>query len=131
MDIPEGWQLVPKEPTLAMGAAYKLALKEYIERAPEVYRSKRKRRGMRVPEYIKIPNQVAGYAEGIAASEWRGRERGMNIQYIERLSLHEQFRLVEIAHETSNSEIRGAALAVLRHYLNPLVVLAEQETEAA
>lgn len=54
MDIPEGWQLVPKEPTLAMGAAYKLALKEYIERAPDAYRSKRKRRGMRVPEYVKI-----------------------------------------------------------------------------
>lgn len=53
-DIPEGWKLVPIEPTIAMSAAYKIALKEYIERSPGQYRSKRKRGGTRVPEYIKI-----------------------------------------------------------------------------
>jgi hypothetical protein len=53
--VPDGWKLVPIEPTLAMGAAYKLALKEYIERhGPDLYRSKRKRGGRRVPEDIKI-----------------------------------------------------------------------------
>ena len=54
IDRVDHWQLVPMEPTVAMAAAYKLAMKEYIERAPDVYRSKRKRRGMRVPEYVKI-----------------------------------------------------------------------------
>lgn len=48
----------------------------------------------------------------------------MNIQYVENLSLHEQFRLVEIAHETSHYEIRQAALEVLQKYLNPLVMVA-------
>lgn len=47
----------------------------------------------------------------------------MNIQYVEKLSLHEQFRLVEIAHETSDHEIRKAALLVLQKYLNPLVMV--------
>lgn len=46
----------------------------------------------------------------------------MNIQYVEKLSLREQFRLVEIAHETGSSEIRTAALKVLEQYLNPLVI---------
>jgi hypothetical protein len=50
------------------------------------------------------------------------RMRSMNIQYVEKLSLHEQFRLVEIAHETSDSEIRKAALSVLQKYLNPFVM---------
>ena len=43
----------------------------------------------------------------------------MNIEYIERLTLHEQFRLVEIAHESSDLEIKKAALAILEQYLNP------------
>jgi hypothetical protein len=42
-------------------------------------------------------------------------------EYVETLSLHEQFRLVEIAHETLDSDIRKAALKVLGKYLNPLV----------
>lgn len=41
------------------------------------------------------------------------------LKFVERLSLHEQFRLVEIAHETGNFEIRTAALKVLQQYLNP------------
>ena len=45
----------------------------------------------------------------------------MDIQYVEKLSLHEQFRLVEIAHETSDFEVKRAAMAVLGKYLNPLV----------
>lgn len=48
------WQMVPTKPTAAMCAAYKLALKEYIERSPDKYQSKRNRRGMRVPEAVKI-----------------------------------------------------------------------------
>ena len=46
----------------------------------------------------------------------------MNIEYVEQLSLHEQFRLVEIAHESSDLEINKAAMAVLRKYLNPIVM---------
>lgn len=46
----------------------------------------------------------------------------MNIQLVERLSLHDQFRLVEIAHETSDFDVKKSALAVLQKYLNPLVV---------
>lgn len=39
---PDGWQLVPKEPTVAMLAAYKGALKEMIEALPkEMRRCKR------------------------------------------------------------------------------------------
>jgi hypothetical protein len=48
----------------------------------------------------------------------------MHIEYVERLSLREQFRLVEIAHESSDRDIKKAALAVLGKYLNPLVRLA-------
>ena len=47
----------------------------------------------------------------------------MNIEYVETLSLREQFRLVEITHKTSDQEIKMAALKVLAKYLNPLVVL--------
>lgn len=45
----------------------------------------------------------------------------MTFEYVEKLSLHEQFRLVEIAHETNSYEIREAAMKVLHKYLNPLV----------
>jgi hypothetical protein len=44
----------------------------------------------------------------------------MSIEYVERLSLREQFRLIEIAHESNDSEIRRAALAVLGKCVNPL-----------
>lgn len=47
------WQCVPTEPTLAMRAAYKLALKEYILSLPPEMRKSR-RRGVRVCEEIKI-----------------------------------------------------------------------------
>lgn len=50
----------------------------------------------------------------------------MNLQYVEKLSLHEQFRLVEIAHETSDHDIKKAALTVLQKYLNPLVTFTDE-----
>jgi hypothetical protein len=45
-----------------------------------------------------------------------GRELGSAIQYIEKLSLHERFRLIEIAHETSNADIRKFALLLLEQW---------------
>jgi len=45
----------------------------------------------------------------------------MTIEYVEKLNLHEQFRLVEIAFETTDPAIRNAALTVLHLYLNPLM----------
>ena len=56
------------------------------------------------------------------------REPNTNIQFVEKLSLHEQFKLVEIAHETKDSEIRKAALAVLQKYLNPLVTMVPEDS---
>jgi hypothetical protein len=50
----------------------------------------------------------------------------MNMQFVEQLSLHEQFRLVEIAHETSDRDIKKAALTVLQKYLNPLVTFTDE-----
>jgi hypothetical protein len=50
-------------------------------------------------------------------------------EVVERLSLHEQFRLVEIAHETSSTEIRTAALTVLQHYLHPPIMVVHSELE--
>lgn len=52
---------------------------------------------------------------------WEDASPGQ-IEYVEKLSLHEQFRLVEIAHKTSSTEIKSVALQVLRKYLNPLVM---------
>jgi hypothetical protein len=46
-----------------------------------------------------------------------------HLEYVERLSLHEQFRLVEIAHETRDLEIKQAAMRVLHKCLNPLVTV--------
>lgn len=43
----------------------------------------------------------------------------MNLQLVETLSLHEQMRLIEIAHETSSHEVREFALGILRSYLSP------------
>lgn len=54
----------------------------------------------------------------------------MNIEFVERLNLHEQFRLIEIAHETNDSEIRREALRMLQGYLNPPVQL-EPDKDAA
>lgn len=51
------------------------------------------------------------------------------IEFVESLGLREQFRLVEIAHETKEPEIRVAALSVLRSYLNPMVRLVNTEIE--
>jgi hypothetical protein len=36
------------------------------------------------------------------------------------LTLHEKFRLLEIAHETNNFEIRSAALRLFDYNLNPV-----------
>lgn len=55
-----------------------------------------------------------------------------HFEIVEKLSLREQFRLVEIAHETKDDGIRKAALVVLQKYLNPLVRMAsngEQKVE--
>lgn len=46
-----------------------------------------------------------------------------HIEFVEKLSLREQFRLVEIAHETKDCDIKKAALTVLQKYLNPLVMM--------
>jgi hypothetical protein len=51
------------------------------------------------------------------------------IEIVEKLSLHEQFRLVEIAHETTNSDIRTAALRVLAKYLNPMVRMVDNDKQ--
>lgn len=45
-----------------------------------------------------------------------------HIEYIETLSLKEQFRLVEIAHETTNADIRALAIQVLQRYLNSVLI---------
>jgi hypothetical protein len=45
------------------------------------------------------------------------------IEIEETLSLHEQFKLIEIAYETCDGEIRRAALKVLGKYLNPTMVV--------
>jgi hypothetical protein len=42
------------------------------------------------------------------------------LEVVEKLSLQQQFRLLEIAHETSDSAIRKYALTVLETYLTPL-----------
>jgi hypothetical protein len=42
------------------------------------------------------------------------------LEVVEKLSLQQQFRLVEIAHETGDSAIRKYALTVLETYLTPL-----------
>ena len=44
------------------------------------------------------------------------------IQVVEKLSLQQQYRLIEIAHETTDHEIKKAALETLRQYLNPLMM---------
>lgn len=49
------------------------------------------------------------------------------LEFVESLSLHEQFRLVEIAHETSDHDIKKAALTVLQKYLNPLIRMVADE----
>lgn len=45
MDVPKGWKLVPIEPTLAMECAYRMALKEYIDRLPEEQRKMARKAG--------------------------------------------------------------------------------------
>ncbi len=47
-----------------------------------------------------------------------------HLEYVDTLSLREQFRLVEIAHESSDRAIREAALAILHKYLHPLMMTA-------
>jgi hypothetical protein len=41
------------------------------------------------------------------------------------LTPHELFRLVEIAHDTKDYEIRKAALRLLDRHLNPLLIVRE------
>lgn len=51
-----------------------------------------------------------------------------HFEIVEKLSLREQFRLVEIAHETNDSDIKKAALSVLKKYLNPLIMMVDAQT---
>jgi hypothetical protein len=51
-----------------------------------------------------------------------------HIEYIETLSLKEQFRLVEIAHETTNTDIRRHAIQLLQRYLNSVLITMAQCT---
>lgn len=54
-----------------------------------------------------------------------------NIQFVEKpLSIHDKFRLVVIAHETSQHAIRDAALKVLRDAMNPLVFMEASQPDA-
>ncbi len=51
----------------------------------------------------------------------------IHYEVVDRLTLHEQFRLVEIAHETSNFQIREAALNTLnQQYLKAVQVNLEE-----
>lgn len=54
--IPEGWKVVPIEPTLAMCTAYEQAMKNYIGSLPPGIRHKRRMfpGGYLVPEAIKL-----------------------------------------------------------------------------
>lgn len=49
----------------------------------------------------------------------------MNLQYVEKLSLREQFQLIKIAHETSDRELKHLAISTLQRYLNPPVFISE------
>jgi len=51
----------------------------------------------------------------------------MHIEVVEKLSLREQFRLIEIAHETKDYQLRVAAMTVLTRYLNPMCIMMAQE----
>lgn len=56
MTIPDGWKLVPLEPTLAMAAAYETAMKEFIGRLPKDVRHRHRHypKGYLVPEHVKL-----------------------------------------------------------------------------
>lgn len=56
MDIPDGWKLVPIEPTLAMCTAYERAMKEFVNKLPVTVRRRYKYypHGFRVPEAVKV-----------------------------------------------------------------------------
>lgn len=47
----------------------------------------------------------------------------MHIETVDRLTLREQLRLLEIAHETRDAEVKAAALAMLKNYLFPIVAV--------
>lgn len=72
-DVPEGWKLVPIEPTLAMCVAYEQAMKEFIKRLPQDVRSRHKMypKGYIVPEAIKL--KVRWEAMVKAAPHFYGR----------------------------------------------------------
>jgi hypothetical protein len=54
--VPDGWKLVPVEPTLAMCTAYERAMKDHIEKLPASIRHRRRMfpGGYLVPEAIKL-----------------------------------------------------------------------------
>ncbi len=53
---PDGWKLVPLEPTLAMWAAYERAMKDFINKLPRDIRHRYRYypKGFRVPEAVKV-----------------------------------------------------------------------------
>jgi len=51
------------------------------------------------------------------------------IEYVEKLSLQNKFRLVEIAHETRDEEVKSAALSILRQSQTVMVVPKSAFTE--
>ncbi len=66
---------------------------------------------------------------GKPGCEWPEQKPG-TIQYIETLSLKEQFRLVEIAHETTDHEIRNLAVLLLQRYLtSPILMMARKAAD--
>jgi hypothetical protein len=52
---------------------------------------------------------------------------GGHLETIEHLTLHEQYRLLEIAHATGDLDIKRAALRVLQAYQCPARVIAPSE----
>jgi hypothetical protein len=76
MSIPEGWQLVPIEPTLAMCTAYEQAMKNYIGSLPASIRRKRRMYpgGYLVPEAIKL--KIRWQAMLKAAPNCSGERKG-------------------------------------------------------
>lgn len=69
MSIPDGWQLVPKEPTSSMLRAYQRAISNYIEALPEDERAKAKShpRGYRIKVNAKIRARYAAMLAAVPA----------------------------------------------------------------
>src|SRR5665647_3873915 len=84
---------------------------------------------LKCPGDDKIAAPVANFYVGphhFSGLSNRAEETAMSdIEYVEKLSLQDKFRLVEIAHETKDAEIRCAALSLLRQ--SQLVMLVPKD----